>query len=195
MLGSVQLHNPGTFNGKGFECSNHHHIQLKKEVQNDKCLLRKTSGKLKRMKASKAIQLGLCRSAGGFVFAPTENVIQTSTKQIARLTMFIVVIGDWIDFKNHLVIVPHSMPFEQGDNVHTSSLKNIFTLAAEDHDFFKPDDFVGKDWVEYSFNNCTGPIVSFADAVSIRNVFNQIFVNDLYRMKKIFMENPNIPCQ
>lgn len=194
VLGSVYHYNPGIFHGKGFDCSNSRHFQFQKEVFKDQCYLRKTCGKVKNMKPSRAIQLGLCRSAGGFVFAPTTDILRTTSKEIARLTMFIVVIRDWIDFKNRLVVVPNRMQLKRGNKVlHSSPTKCVFTLTADDHNYFnyyKTDGLANRrDWSEYSFNNCIGPIITLSDAISFRDVFNQIFVADLHNMQKKVTEN------
>jgi hypothetical protein len=194
VVGSLQHYNSGVFSGKGFECSNSHHFQFSRQLSRDQCSLRKSSGKIKKMKPSKAIQVGLCRSAGGLIFTPCSDIIKIPSIEVARLTMFVVVLKEWIDFTNRLVIIPNKMQLKIGEKIQQSSpTKNIFTVGADDHQYFlscRTDMLANRrNWSEYSFNNCTGPIVTLADAIAFRNVLNQIFVDEMHRHRHKVMSS------
>ena len=80
------------------------------------------------------------------------------------------------------------MQIKVGDKVQQSfQTKNIFTLEADDHQYFnsyKTDALANRhQWSEFSFNTCIGPIITLADSVSIRNVMNNIFVDEMSVVK------------
>jgi hypothetical protein len=141
------------------------------------------------MKPSKALQIGLCRSAGGLLFTPDTDIIKISTINVARLTLFVVVLREWIDFKNRLVITPTTMQIKIGEKVQNSfPSKNLFNIGADDYQYFassRTDMLANRHrWQEYSFNTCIGPNMTLAESVSIRDVMNSIFVDQMLHLKE-----------
>ncbi len=185
VVGSMQFFNHGSFAYGNFICSNIHHQQTS-GFSSDQCAVNKPKGyltKLKRMRASKALQIGLCRSNYGYLFAPETDIIRTSAKDVARLNMFVVVLKEWIDFNDRLVIIPDKMPIKIGDRVqHSQPTKCIFDTDEDDYQYFKScktDMLANRNkWGEFSFNSCVGPFMTLAEAVSVRKNMNRMFVDD-----------------
>jgi hypothetical protein len=202
VLGSLQYFNRGEFAGRGFVCSNPHHQQPGLGYARDSCLVNKPKGyhsKIKKMKPSKGLQVGLCRSKQGYLAAPETDFIRIPSGDVARLNVFVVVLKEWVNFDERLVIIPEKLQMKIKDRVQqTFSTKNIFEVNEDDYQYFassKTDMLANRHhWCEYSFNNCIGPLITLADAVSVRDVMNKMFVDDMGELKMKLKSSLSAQC-
>jgi hypothetical protein len=199
VIGSLQYYNRGVFAGQIFQCSNRHHHQVSQFSRKKKCFVTKPRGfigKVKKMRPSKALQVALCRSEDGVVFTPDTDIINVHSSDVrtplsidvARLTMFVVVLKEWVDFQNRLVVLPDRLHVKIGDKVqHSIPPKSVFDVNGDDHEYFSSNrsDLLGnrKLWREFSFNNCCGPFITLAEAVSFRDEMNRTFVKEMQHLK------------
>ena len=199
VIGSLQYHNRGVVAGQTFQCSNRHHQQVSRFTIKKKCHVTKPRGfigKVKKMRPSKALQVALCRSQDGVVYTPDTDIINVHSSDartslsidVARLTMFVVVLKEWIDFQNRLVVLPDKLYIKIGDKIqHSISPKSVFDVNGDDHEYFNSNrtDLLGnrKFWREFSFNNCSGPFITLAEAVSFRDEMNKTFVKEMQHLK------------
>lgn len=178
-------------------CSNAHHQQPTLGFARDSCLVNHPKGyysKIKRMKPSKGLQVGLCRSRNGYLAAPETDIIRITSGDIARLNVFVVVVKEWVNFDERLVIIPEKMQMKIKDRVqHTFPTKNIFEVSEDDYHYFvssRTDMLANRhQWCEYSFNNCIGPLMTLSDAISVRDLMNRMFVDDMEDLKRK-LKNP-----
>lgn len=188
----MQYFNRGEFAGRGFVCSNTHHQQPTLGFARDSCLVNNPKGyynKIKRMKPSKGLQIGLCRSRHGFLASPETDIIRIPSGDVARLNAFVVVLKEWVNFDERLAIIPEKMQMKIKDRVqHTFPTKNIFEVTEDDYHYFassRTDMLANRHrWCEHSFNNCMGPFMTLADAISVRDIMNKMFVDDMTDLKR-----------
>jgi hypothetical protein len=193
VVGSLQHFNHGVFEGKGFVCSNPHHEQ---SPGFDQCSVTKPRGfatKLKKMRASKALQVGLCRSQHGYLCVPESDIIRLPSADVTRLNVFAIVLKEWVDFENRLVIIPSKMHIKIGESVQYSyPAKSVLDINEEDHQYFRScrTDLLANrhQWIEYCFNSCVGPIMTLAEAISTCKIMNKTFIDDM-RTFKLRMRN------
>jgi hypothetical protein len=178
VVGSVHGYDKDVITGKAFSCANLYHKKP--------CVTIPVNMNFFHREDSLHInQVVPCTSKSKLFFipsvaSPSVNVLPNA---IHKLCSFVVVLNSWVDYENRTVVFPRvlNLKVPVTDLGLRSPSKTIYEMTSDDWIYYIPYKNVHiadmHNWVEYSFSLAAGPLVSFRDAIGLRDFLTHCFAN------------------